>query len=405
MGAASARGALGRQVSRGALESTLEDPDWRVRAQGAYALSRLHNSKSTLALMRVLARDESALVRNACALALGRIGDPRAVPVLERALDDESDRVRREAVLAIERSHDPEAAAKVRRFLHDPARRVRIVASVVMGLRRDRDGVGILLKYLGRSDQWEKPALLVALGRIGTPDCGEALARSADDRAIWVRVCALHGLAEMRSPLGRTVALARIGDPSWAVRGAAALALGQVGTPGDSEALIPLLGDSGSWVRRGAVYALGQLGARKAAAEIRAALDDPDPEVRLAAIWALGRLRDPASTTRLIELLGVAEPQEDSARPLLVEGDGAVRLVSDADARWFDALVEAVASHASGRTDSPAHEALSRARGRLTKKELDRLARLPTPLGPGEGSRTLRSLFDLPGLPAESGPS
>src|SRR5208282_2655234 len=56
----------------------------------------------------------------------------------------------------------------------------------------------------------EKPALLIALGRIGTPECAEALAQSAEDSALWVRVCALHGLSEMRSPLTRKVGLSKL---------------------------------------------------------------------------------------------------------------------------------------------------------------------------------------------------
>lgn len=76
--AASALGSIGEAKSRSALESSVGDTDWRVRAQAAYALSRLHDVKSTTLLATHLVEDESALVRNACALALGRIGDPRS---------------------------------------------------------------------------------------------------------------------------------------------------------------------------------------------------------------------------------------------------------------------------------------------------------------------------------------
>jgi HEAT repeat protein len=399
VGAASALGAIGRTQSRLALESRLADPDWRVRAQAAYALSHIPDRRSTERLVETLARDESALVRNACALALGRIGDPRAIPGLDRALDDESDRVRREAILALERSRDPEAAAKVRRFLADPARRVRIAATIVLGLRRDRDGVARLLAFLDRSDHWEKPALMIALGRIGTEKCGEALARCAADPVRWVRVCALHGLAEMRSPLAKGVARARLSDPSWAVRGAAALALGRVGDASESRELLPLLRDTTPWVRRGAVYALGQVGATGALPELRAALDDPDPEVRLAAIWTLGHLGDVVSAPRLIEMLHATSPQEAHARPVVTEGDGAVRLVSDAGARLFDALIQAVGSLAEDSSVESARRELAATRRRLPDSELDRPARLPTPLGSGTGLRTLRSLFDSPDPP------
>lgn len=395
VGAASALGAIGHSASRPGLEAMLVDPDWRARAQAAYALSRIHDPRSTGILAETLGRDPSALVRNASALALGRIGDPRAIPWLVRALDDESDRVRREAIIALERAHDPGAPEKVRRFLRDPVRRVRIAATLVAGLRRDQSSVPELLELLARADHWEKPAIMVALGRIGTPESGAALARSADDEVRWVRVCALHGLAEMRAPQTREVARSKLADPSWAVRGAAALALGNVGRHDDAGALVPLLRDPSAWVRRAAVYGLGMLGLADRSPEIRGALEDPDPEVSLAAIWALGRLADRASAPRLIELLGQARPHPPSHRTVLVEGDGAVRLVSDAHSRRFDALVQALSALAARWPDPPVFAALESARRGLTEVELDRPARLPSPLGPGEGARTLRSLFEV----------
>jgi HEAT repeat protein len=176
------------------------------------------------------------------------------------------------------------------------------------------------------------------------------------------------------------------------------MALGKVGTPIDAEALTPLLRDPSAWVRRGAVYALGQLGATDSLAEIRAALNDPDPEVHLAAIWALGHLRDSVSAPAMIQLLRVTRPHGVSLLPTLMEGDGAVRLVSDADARLFDALVQAVGSLAVGPMGPSARRALATAKRRLPDAELDRPARLPTPLGSGEGPRTLRNLFDSPEL-------
>lgn len=396
---ASALGALARPESRIPLERTLDDPDWRVRGQAAYALSRLHDPRSTIPLVERLGRDSSALVRNASALALGRIGDPRSIAALEVALNDVSDRVRREAVLALERSGEPRAAEKVRRLLHDPARSVRIASAVVMGLRRDRGSAEVLLGHLPLASSWEKPALLVALGRIGTEECGVALARCADDSVRWVRVCALHGLAEMRSPLARDVARAKLSDSAWAVRGASALALGRVGDRTDAALLVPLLGDANPWVRRGAVYALGQLGATGSLDALRPALDDPDPEVRLAGIWVLGHLRDAPSASRLIDLLAVTEPRESPPRTIATEGDSAVRLVSDAESRIFDALVQAVGSLAVGSTERDSRRALAAARRNLSDAELDRPARLPSPLGPGESRRSLRSLFDAPGSP------
>jgi len=393
LGAAAALGTLGRDASRRALELHLGDLDWTVRAQIAYALSRLAQAASAPALAEQLAHDESALVRNACALALGHIGDRSTAPVLEHALDDESDRVRREAVLALERTGDPDVAKKVLRLLNDPARRVRIAVAVVLGIRKDRASVQKLLARLGRAELWERPALVIALGRIGAPESSGALARAADDPVRSVRVCAVHALAEMRSPKARKVARAKLTDRSWAVRGAAALALGRVGVRSDAVSLLPLLHDPHPWPRRGSILALGRLRAVASLPEIRGALDDPDPEVRLAAVWALGHLGDARAMGKLTQLLRRTRPRSTRKGRTLSAGEGAVRLVSDADTRIFDALVEAVGSLTIKSPDPVAQRTLRDAERSLSDAELDRPARLPSPTGSGGAGPSLRQLF------------
>ncbi len=263
----------------------------------------------------------------------------------------------------------------------------------MLGLRRDRGSVRELLEYSERAGIWEKPALLVALGRIGSLDCGSTLARYADDPARWVRVCALHGLAEMGAPEAREVARAKLHDPAWAVRGAAALALGKVGTPADREEVARGLADPSAWVRRAAIYALGQLNARRHAPAIRRALGDADPEVQLAAIWAVGHLEHRPAVPQLTRWLETTPSRGAASRTTLAEGDGAVRLVSDAGERRYDALVQALGSIGAGTGDPAARAALRAAYARVPRSDMGRRVRLPSPLGPGDDPRSLRTLF------------
>ena len=253
-----------------------------------------------------------------------------------------------------------------------------------------------MLTLLRHSDPWERPALLIALGRIGAPEGASALVRAADDPSRWVRVCALHALAEMRAPGGADVARTKLSDPSWSVRGAASLALGKLGNPEDEARLLPLLRDAHAWVRRGAVYGLGEIGARGALPRLRNALNDVDSEVRLAATWVLGHLTDRVALSRLVKLLETTPRGPPEAGRTLSLGDGAVRLVSDADSRQFDALVQAVGVFAA--SDSRARKAITRARRTVPEEQLDTQARLPTPLGRGMGTATLRQLFDGAGF-------
>jgi hypothetical protein len=83
------------------------------------------------------------------------------------------------------------------------------------------------------------------------------------------------------------------------------------------------------------------------------------------------------------------------ARPALAEGDGAVRILSDAEDRMFDTLVEALGRLQESRADPKVRTALARARARLTAEEVARPALLPRP---GQSQRvpvpSLGSLFD-----------
>lgn len=73
-----------------------EDRDEKARIAAAVALGRIGDARAVPALIRALA-DKSAVVRGVAASALGHIGDPRAIPALERAVGDESDVVKKRA--------------------------------------------------------------------------------------------------------------------------------------------------------------------------------------------------------------------------------------------------------------------------------------------------------------------
>jgi len=55
------------------LEDALEDPDWRVRAEAAIALDRIHSFEARHALARVAVVDEIAYVREAARHAIGHL--------------------------------------------------------------------------------------------------------------------------------------------------------------------------------------------------------------------------------------------------------------------------------------------------------------------------------------------
>lgn len=112
------------------------------------------------------------------------------------------------------------------------------------------------------------------------------------------------------------------------------------------------------------------------------------------AVWALGRLRDDGARDALATMLRTMHPARTESGTY-AQGEGAVRLLSDAEGRLFDAAVQALGRLAQGENDAVVRRALVEARRRVADEELDRPARLPPPeLSADSAPPTLRSLFD-----------
>jgi HEAT repeat protein len=107
-----------------------DDASPAVRAQAALALADLAAAES-LSTLLVAVEDEDGRVRQMALAALGEIGDRRAAPRLQRALQDPRPEVRYQAVIAFARVSvdDPsEVALALHRSLDDPDEAIRYVA-------------------------------------------------------------------------------------------------------------------------------------------------------------------------------------------------------------------------------------------------------------------------------------
>jgi HEAT repeat protein len=401
-----ALGALGNRESAFPLRQALADPTGLVRAQAAWALRSIADEHSVEAL-RPLLTDPDWEVRRAAVAALGRTPTTEAVGALRPSLKDVHERVRREAVLALRGAKDPTVLTDLRPALEDPSGRVRVAAAIVLGEHRDREAVPRLLEHLKERTTFVRPAILIALGRIGDPVAVPALLTHAKEGPSWTRVCALRALAEFGGPEAVEVARQALSDPAWSVRGSAAELLGHAGDRDDLGRLLVGLNDPHPWPRRGVLYALGRLELCEAAPRIREELTHSSAEVRLAAIWTLGRLRDDGAREPLIALLRSIPPNGALAReaPAEERAEGPT-LVSDAEERQFDALVQTLGRLAESTNDPSILRALLEARARVREEEWDRPARLPPPeVENAPQVPSLRRLFEvaLPGLAEEEG--
>jgi len=131
--------------------------------------------------------------------ALGRIEYPRAVePLSELVRTDRSPEVRGAAVVALGRLGDPSAIPLLKKALGDPVNRWRAIRS--LGLLRDHSSVPWFIEYLRSTDPMTREFAADALGDIGDQAATLPLIEALDDPKIGVRLSAAGALAKLRDP-------------------------------------------------------------------------------------------------------------------------------------------------------------------------------------------------------------
>ena len=337
-----------------------------------------HRNLGTDAFFPVHLRDTSEPQEQQwCALALGRIGDRRALPWLYEALHSRYAAVRAATAFAVGEAEDRDllrnegrpaderAAGELRALLDDPAMAVRMRIVEALGKAgRAGDALEIVKRLEGLSYDGSPPQrtylslAITALMRLANTAARPVLERLAGlgDPEIQWRVA--NALYRMRDPEARAVLrrLLRSSDPE--VRAHAARALGTCGDPALAAVLEPLLQPRLEGittplpVRVSALQALVSLKAPRSAAAIEEALraapmgeSDPDQIDQLnfavQAAAALGNIGSENSVGVLQQL---------ARRPGPVANNSVIALARllRKDPEWFFSLVSGT------RFDTPA---------------------------------------------------
>lgn len=278
-------------------------------------------------------------VRRWCALGLGRIGDPEALPLLYRALRLGDPELRALAAFAIgeiedrgrlaERAipPDPRATAELTRSLGDRSTAVQMRAIEALGktgthaeaeqiVRRLHPFVSNQLPVEGAYLQLAITALVRLNDRAAAPTI-EKLAGASDPEIRWR---ALDALTRLETPSAVCIENLRRPDPR--VRASAARALGAIGHPENARLLLPLLSPEAPLaVRIGALEALGKLKNPAAIPWIRSALqaapiqaNRPDQQnFAIAAARTLGEIGSKEAEETLTMLLDGFRPAAHEA--------------------------------------------------------------------------------------------
>src|SRR5882672_1167141 len=191
-----------------------------------------HMTEGTDQLVHMLDHSEWFVVRNVAEL-IGELGMEDAVPALGKRLDHADERVRKAVGLALAKIGTRGAAEPLRRALRDRSQEVRMQVAVGIGGRKSSAlAMPLVVAMEEEKDEAVVRELILALGRIGSPDAVQALIKWAQPTGRFfgrkpseLRVAAVEALRLAASPaaLGTLEGLSDDGDR--AVREAASRAV------------------------------------------------------------------------------------------------------------------------------------------------------------------------------------
>jgi HEAT repeat protein len=237
---AEAFAALGNKAAAGVLRARLKDDNADTRAAAAAGLHALGDVRGLTALidetkplswgasktpaeeLRRMARDAA---RARAVLRLGEAAGPLAKEALENALQDPAGEVRDAAAVALGRLGREDVLTPFHESLEDPDAEVRAYAIARLGLV-GRGARGKVLAAAVDVSTGVRAEAVLALGAYGDAGAGAAAANALKDRSGRVRLAAVRALARQDTP-DSTLALKALLDgapaPELALRATAAL--------------------------------------------------------------------------------------------------------------------------------------------------------------------------------------
>ena len=195
-----------------------------------------HMTEGTDQLVHALEHREWFVVRNVAEL-IGELGIEAAVPALARRLDHEDERVRKAVALALAKIGTRAAVEPLRRALHDPSAEVRMqVALGIGGQKSAALAMPLVVAMDEEKDETVLRELILALGRIGSPDAVQALIKCSQPagrifgrKSAALRLAAVEGLRLAATPAARGTLDGLADDGDKQVRAAARAAVSELG--------------------------------------------------------------------------------------------------------------------------------------------------------------------------------
>jgi len=342
----------GKEVTPLLLEQ-LQSENTEIRRAAVLALGKIGDSRAVPALTDLLTNDPETTVVTAGALA--SIGDRRAFDALLSLCGHPEAGVRQAVVGSLNSLGHPAMLNKMVDLLQAPDPLMRESAVKIAGYFAFTECVTLLLDRCHDSDENVRRAAVELVPYIENGPVLPTLIHALQNDTPKVRAAAARAFGHIDGSLAYSHLLSALQDSDPWVRYYAARSLGSLEIPQSVDALgVVAKHDSAQQVRLAAIEALGLLGGYRAAA-ILAPLTEAEPDVAAAALKALGNISEPNSLAPLMKALNSSVPvrRRYAIRALGkrggcgVEGTLADIASFDSDTEIVQVAIEALASLAT----------------------------------------------------------
>ena len=326
--AADLLGRLGDRRAVPALQRTLDDADADVVASAAGALGALGAAGAIEPLFKLFEHPQAA-VRRAAIAAVNSIGAAGTSARARAAMSSADARTRECAVRVAGYFGFPECLGPVIQALRDPSEDVRRAAIEQLPMLDDVDAAAELDRALRGETPRNRAAAAHALRLLDDPRAGVALHHALRDPDPWVRYYAATSLGDARFGSAAADDLAALArtDPATHVRIAAMTSLGAMHGVLGAKVAAELMDADDDDLAIAAVAVLGAVRRHDAHEWLTRASRSPRPAIQLAAVRALATRPHAES----VEVLSWAAHLDDNPE-LPIEAIHALRrIAADAD--------------------------------------------------------------------------
>jgi HEAT repeat protein len=283
--------ALGRIGDRRAVPPliSLLDGDRELIVPVAGALARIGDAQAFRPLLTLLG-DHDVSVRHAVIGALNSIGHPEMPDAINRLLDSADRNVRESAVKIAGYFGFVECANGLLARCTDEDEVVRAAALEHVGYLEDGRVLPLLIRALAADTPRGRASAAQALAHVDAPEARLALEAATADPDLWVRYFATISIGRVGGAAAIPVLTPlATADPVQHVRIAAIEAIGRIGGSAAVGLLTPFVDDSDAAVAGAAAHALGGIDAESVGEPLRRVMASADPARRAAAVDALVR--------------------------------------------------------------------------------------------------------------------